>query len=113
MMLSDTGITPGLHANISSAIESLQICFQVTSEVEALIIKNIQPRFALTIKWWKTVAKGFFTTKFYNGTKYAALFIPKKHNTEGCTSVQIEGAAVKQQDKITTKKQAMYKIHVN
>ena len=110
--LSDMSIILGRHANLFIITQSLQKGFQVVSEGEALILKKNSTEIRFDKKIVNNGGEGFIlTTKFYNSPNDAALLVPKKQNPEGKADVQLEGTAVKKQDKITTKKQETRKIY--
>ena len=58
--------------------------------------------------------EGFIlTTELYKRANHAALFSPKKKNTEGKAAVHLEGTTINKQGNKTTKKLATRKIHAN
>ena len=57
MMVTNTALITGLHANILIMTQVLKKGFHVASEVENLILKKIPPRFVLTRKWQTNPAK--------------------------------------------------------
>ena len=111
MLLSDMDVISGLHENLLIIMRSLQDGFQVTSEVEALIHKGNYVYISFEKKMANHNIKGFvFSTKLYKAAKYKALLSSKKWNPEGKASIQLQGAAVNNQEQTTTKQQAPRKI---
>ena len=112
MMLSNTAVIPGLHANLFIMKRSLQKGLKATSEGETLILKETFTEICSDEKIANYGGKGFLmTTKFYNSTNGAALFPPKKHKPEGKSDVKPEETTDNNQENTTTKKLAIRKIY--
>ena len=107
MTLSDTAWIPGLNTNTFSVTRSWKKGFQVTSEVEAPILKNNSTKTQLDEKMANHGSEGFIlTTNIYKSANNSALLAPNKWKPEVKASVQAEGTSVKNQEKMTTKQLA-------
>ena len=79
MTLTNTSVTTGLHANLSSVTRALQKGFQVKSEGDTLILKKNTTKIRFDNKMANKYGKGFvLTTRFYNSANNAALLDSKK-----------------------------------
>ena len=76
MILFDTDIMPGLHTSLFIVTLELHKVFQATTEGEALILKKIPSKFALTIKMANNGSEGFILTSKLYKNKTMPLFVP-------------------------------------
>ena len=85
-------VIPGLHANLFIVIQALQKGFQVTSEVETLILKKISTEICFDKKMAKIGGEGFIlTANFYKSANEAACLEPKKRKPKVKASIYPEG----------------------
>ena len=78
------------------------------------MLKKISTKIRFDKEMAKKIGERFLlTTKLYNIAKDAAILVPKNHNLEGKSAIQMEGTAVKTKDNMTTKQIATQKIHAN
>ena len=81
VMLSNTYVIPGLHKNPFIVIQALQKGFQVTSEVDTLILKKKSTKICFDDKMWNNGGRGFLlATNFYKSANNTALLDTEKHN---------------------------------
>ena len=97
-MLSNTPVIPGLHANLFNVTGALKTFFQVTSEVEAVILRKKSTDIRFGDKMANKAGEGFLLiTRFYKSANNAVLLVPNKQNAEVKAAVKPEGTVINKQ----------------
>ena len=100
VLLSNIYVIPGLNENLFSVIQALQKGFQLTSEVETLILKKKSTKIHFDEKMANSGGEGILlTTNLYVSVCTHDLLDPKKRNPEGKAAVQPEGTAENNEEK--------------
>ena len=102
--LYNMAVITGLHVNICRMTQAQQKSFQVTSEGETPTLKKNPIMIRFDKKMENNSGKGFLrTTKFYKIANNTAPLSSKIQKLKGKETLQPEGTAENDQEKMTTK----------